>query len=84
MTHLIKTRHRLIRTPNLHLKVRCLIAVTAFSRTLHLPLLRIIPRARPAEYIFAFCSREGFALEVAFGEEVLVGAGQTFEAVLDT
>lgn len=65
-THLIKRRHRLIRTPNLHLKICRLLAVTAFHRTLYaLLFLRVIPCPWAAEDVFALRSGEGFALEIA-------------------
>jgi hypothetical protein len=74
-THLIKTRHRLIRTPYLNLKIRRLIPLTPLFRTLHLSLLRIIPRSRPAKHIFAFGASVHFALVDALGQNVLVGTG---------
>lgn len=81
-TYLIKTSHRLIRAPDLHLKIRRLLALTTFPRTLHaLLLLRVIPRPRPAKDVFPLGSREGFALVIPLGQEKLVGAGEAFEAV---
>jgi hypothetical protein len=44
-TNLVETCHRLISTANLDLKECSLIAITAFSRTLNLSLLSIVPRS---------------------------------------
>jgi hypothetical protein len=81
-THLIKTSHRLIRTPNLHLIIRRLPALTPLLRTLHTSPLRIIPLFLPTEHVFSFFVREGFALVVACLQDVLVGAGHAFETVV--
>lgn len=81
-THLIKPRHRLIRTPNLHLEERRLQAITLRLRTLHIGLLGIIPCALAAEDVFADRLGEGLALEVAFGDDEGVRAGMAFEAVV--
>jgi hypothetical protein len=43
--------------------------------------LRVIPSSRSAEDVLAFLADEGFALEIALREQVLVGAGEAFEAV---
>jgi hypothetical protein len=51
-THLIETRHGLIRTPNLHLEERRLIAITPLPGALNLSLLRIIPCSGATEHIF--------------------------------
>lgn len=81
-TYLIKPRHRLIRTPNLHLKERRLITIASLLRTLHLRLIRIIPRARPSKNIFPLLSHIVLALVEALLEEVLVGAGLALHAVV--
>jgi hypothetical protein len=77
-THLIKTSHRLIRTPNLHLKVRRLHPATLLLRTLRLLLLRIIPGARAAKHILPLLPLELLALVEARDEDVFVGTGVAF------
>jgi hypothetical protein len=80
-SHLVESSHRLIGTPNLHLKECRSLPVTAFLRTLHLCLVCIIPSSRPAEHVLSLFPCEGLALVISFLEDVLVGASLTFESI---
>lgn len=80
-THLQKTSHRLIGTPNLDLHKSRLITITPRFRALPRRLLCIIPLARPAEDVLPLDPLERLALVDAFGEAVLVRAGLAFEVV---
>jgi len=66
----------------LHLKESCLHSLTLILRTLHLRLLRIVPRALPAKNILAHLLREDLTLIVALLHDELIGAAVTFEAVV--
>jgi len=79
---LIETSHRLIRRANLNLEERRLLAIATLLGTLHRALLGIVPRPRPTKDVFPLRPDEGLALEVTLGQDVLVGAGETLEAVL--
>jgi len=76
-----KPRHRLIRTPNLHLMKRGFHARAVVLRTLHHRLLRIIPHLWPAENIFPLLPRVRLALVDGFRDYVFVGTGLAFQAV---
>lgn len=76
-----KTRHGLIRTPNLDLEKRSLISIASIRRTLRAAFLRIIPRAGPAKDVFFFFALKDAAREDWFGDCVFKGAGAAFETV---
>ena len=80
-THLIKSSHRLISTPNLHLEECCFFPVASFLRTLHLRFLCIIPSSGSTKNIFSLLPREVLALVVSLLEYVLVGTSLAFEAI---
>jgi hypothetical protein len=80
-TYLVKTSHRLISTPNLHLKECCFFSIASLLRTLHLCFLCIVPSSRSAKDIFSLLPREMLALVVLLLQYVLVGTGLAFEAV---
>jgi hypothetical protein len=80
-THLIKSSHRLISTPNLHLEECCFFPIASFLRTLHLRFLCIIPSSGSTKNIFSLLPREVLALVVSLLEYVLVGTSLAFEAV---
>jgi hypothetical protein len=78
---LIKRRHGLIRTANLHLEKRRLVAVAPLGRTLHSALLRIIPCAWPAKDVFLFFALVDASREDGLGDGVFKWTGAAFEAV---
>ena len=80
-THLVETRHRFIRTPDLHLIERSLIPITSILRTLNLCLVGIVPIALPTKDVLPLLAHVRLTLEVLTLEQELVGAGLTFEAV---
>jgi len=78
---LVETRHRFIRTPDLHLIERSLIPITSILRTLNLCLVGIVPSALPTKDVLPLLAHVRLTLEVLTLEQELVGAGLTFEAV---
>jgi hypothetical protein len=78
---LIKARHRLISTPNLHLEERRLITIASLSRTLHPALLGVIPRSGTAENILTLFPLVHAPRVDGLGDCVLERAGSAFEAV---
>lgn len=80
-THLVKSRHRLIRTPNLHLEERRFLPITSLLWTLHLRLLRIIPRTRSTKNILSLLPHKCLSLEIAFLQDILVGTSLALQSV---
>lgn len=80
-THLHKTRHRFIRTPNLQLIIPRLVAIALLVRALHLCLATVLKLVAGAEDVADFLAHERLPVEVALCDLVLVGAGAAGEAV---
>jgi len=81
-THLIKRRHRLISTPDLHLpKIRAPI-LTPLIGTINLGLVDVFPALCSAQHVFYFLALHLLAFVVALVEIHLVGTCAAFEAVL--
>lgn len=76
-----EARHRLIRTPDLHLEKRRLLAIAAFVRALRLGLLRVVPGARPAKDVLALLALKDAPRKDRVGDGVFVGACAALEAV---
>lgn len=78
---LIEARHGLVSTADLDLEEGGLVAVAALGGALHAALLRIVPRARPAEDVVLFRALKGAPREDGLRDGVLEGARATLEAV---
>lgn len=76
-----ETRHRLIRTSNLDLEKRRLIAITPISRTLRAALLRIIPSSRTTKDVLLLFALKDAPRVNRFGNGMLEGTGAAFETV---
>lgn len=80
-TYSVKSRHRFIRTANLHKPRRSHHTITLTIRALFGISIGICPGIFASEYIFLFFAHKGFAVEDGAGEDVLVGTGETFETI---
>lgn len=78
---LVKRRHGLVGTANLHLEEGRLVAVAALGRALHAALLRIVPGAGAAKDVLLFLALVDAPREDGLGDCVLKGTGAAFEAV---
>lgn len=79
---LIETGHGLVRTSNLDLEKRRLVAIAPIIGALHTALLRIVPGAGPAKDVLLLDALVDAAREDGLGDVVLKGACSAFEAVL--
>jgi len=76
-----ETRHRLIRTPNLHLTKECLHTITFLIRARRLHFLSVIVTFGASEHIFCGFVCKVFSFVVRLREREGVGAGATGEVV---
>lgn len=80
--YLVKSRHRLIRTTNLHLEERGLIAIAAAPWTLYAALLCIVPGAWSSKHVFFLLVGEILARVDGPINGVLIGAGSALQSVV--
>lgn len=79
---LVEARHGLVGASNLDLVKRGLEAVAIVGRALHASLLRIVPRAGPAEDVLLFLALVVAPREDRLGDGVLKRAGAALEAIV--
>src|SRR3569833_250597 len=80
-THLVEARHGLVGRADLHLVESCIFALALLGRAWDLCLMRVVPRARPAEDVLLLLLLELAPLVQGLLDDELVGARPAFEPV---